>query len=207
LSKWVGESEKAVREIFRKARQTSPTILFFDEIDSLVPRRGAGGDAHVTERVVNQMLSEMDGLESLNDVVVIAATNRPDMVDPALLRQGRFDRIIMAPTPDEQSRRVIFLLYMGKMPVSDDVDVDKLAKKTQGYVGSDIEGVCREAGMIALREDASIEKVTMKHFVAALDVVKASVSKDIEEAYAKLENYFSAARAQQIKEENVSYFG
>ena len=110
LSKWVGESEKAVREIFRKARQTAPTILFFDEIDALVPRRSSGGgDNHSTERVVNQMLTEMDGLESLNDVVIIAATNRPDMLDPALLRQGRFDRIILTPIPDVKGRKKIFL--------------------------------------------------------------------------------------------------
>ena len=115
LSKWVGESEKAVREIFRKARQTAPTILFFDEIDALAPRRSSGSENHVSERLVNQMLTEMDGLESLNDVVVVAATNRPDMVDPALLRQGRFDRIILTPTPNEKARKHIFEIYLQKM--------------------------------------------------------------------------------------------
>jgi transitional endoplasmic reticulum ATPase len=209
LSKWVGESEKAVREIFRKARQTSPTILFFDEIDALVPRRGRGnGDgSQTTEKIVNQVLTEMDGLESLNDVLVIGATNRPDIIDPALLRQGRFDRVIFTPVADEEGRKKIFEIYMDKMPLSKDIDVNKLASKTKGYVGADIEGVCREAGMIALREDMKCEEVKMEHFVKALDVVKASVDKEIEEAYKQLENYFSTARAKQIKQEKADYFG
>ncbi len=207
LSKWVGESEKAVREIFRKARQTAPTILFFDEIDALVPRRGSGDDNKVHERVVNQVLTEMDGLESLNDVLVIGATNRPDMVDPALLRQGRFDRVILTTIPDDEGRKNIFKIYLARMPIAKDVDVDKLAKKTQGYVGSDIEGVCREAGMIALREDFKAKEVTMAHFVKALDVVKPSVDKEIEETYKDLEDYFSSARAKQIKEDKAGYVG
>ena len=209
LSKWVGESEKAVREIFRKARQTSPTILFFDEIDALVPRRGRGnGDgSQTTEKIVNQVLTEMDGLESLNDVLVIGATNRPDIIDPALLRQGRFDRVIFTPVADEEGRKKIFGIYMEKMPLSKDIDVSKLASKTKGYVGADIEGVCREAGMIALREDLKCEEVKMEHFIKALDVVKASVDKEIEEAYKQLENYFSTARAKQIKQEKADYFG
>jgi len=207
LSKWVGESEKAVREIFRKARQTAPTILFFDEIDALVPRRGAGGDTRVSERIVNQVLTEMDGLEALNDVVVIGATNRPDIVDPALLRQGRFDRIISAPVPDETAREHIFKIYLEKMPLEEDVDPAKLAKETKGYVGSDIEGVCREAAIIALREDIKAEKVAMKHFKQALDTVKASITKEVEEVYKKLEDYFTTARAQEIKEDKASYFG
>jgi len=209
LSKWVGESEKAVREIFRKARQTSPTILFFDEIDALVPRRGRGnGDgSQTTEKIVNQVLTEMDGLESLNDVLVIGATNRPDIIDPALLRQGRFDRVIFTPVADEEGRKKIFEIYMEKMPLSKDIDVNKLASKTKGYVGADIEGVCREAGMIALREDMKCEEVKMEHFIKALDVVKASVDKEIEETYKQLEDYFSTARAKQIKQEKADYFG
>tara|TARA_Y100000310_G_C20675515_1_gene812807 strand:+ start:480 stop:2780 length:2301 start_codon:yes stop_codon:yes gene_type:complete len=207
LSKWVGESEKAVREIFRKARQTAPTILFFDEIDALVPRRNTSSDSHVSERIVNQMLTELDGLESLNDVVVLAATNRPDIVDPALLRQGRFDRMILTPTPDEAGRKKIFEIYLEKMSLDKDIEITKLAKKTAGYVGSDIEGVCREAAMIALREDIKNTKVKMEHFVSALEVVPPSVSKDVEEAYEKLKNYFSSARARQIKEEKAGYFG
>lgn len=208
LSKWVGESEKAVREIFRKARQTAPTILFFDEIDSLAPRRSSGGgDSHVTERVVNQLLTEIDGLESLNDVVVIGATNRPDIVDPGLLRQGRFDRVIFTSIPSAEERKKILDIYVKGMPLATDVKVDELADQTDGYVGSDIEGVCREAGMIALREDIKSEKVTMEHFLKALDAVKPSVDKEIEEAYRELENYFSSARAKQIKEKRADYVG
>jgi transitional endoplasmic reticulum ATPase len=218
LSKWVGESEKALRKIFAKARQTSPTILFFDEIDSLVPRRtGSSNDAGVSERLVNQMLTEMDGLESLHDVVVIAATNRPDMVDPALLRQGRFDRIILTPVPDEKGRKNIFNIYLKKMTILGQFDDDeeknrdlyaeKLAKETKGYVGADIEGVCREGAMIALREDAKAKEVKMEHFKAALDVVKPSVNKEVEEAYENLADYFSAARAKEITEEKTSYVG
>jgi transitional endoplasmic reticulum ATPase len=208
LSKWVGESEKAVREIFRKARQTSPTILFFDEIDALVPRRGGSSEGHrVSEKMVNQMLTEMDGLESLNDVVVIAATNRPDIVDPALLRQGRFDRIIFTPVPDVEGRKKIFEIYVEGMPVAKDVDIIQLADKTEGYVGADIEGVCREAAMIALRENMGSKEITLKHFEEALNVVKPSVDKEVEEAYDKLADYFSAARAKQIKHEKADYFG
>ena len=207
LSKWVGESEKAVREIFRKARQTAPTILFFDEIDALVPRRSSsGGDNHSTERVVNQMLTEMDGLESLNDVVIVAATNRPDIVDPALLRQGRFDRIILIPIPDLKGRKKIFEIYTEKMPKAKGVDIDELAEKTEGYVGADIEGVCREAAMIALREDLNVKSVKMEHFLQALDVVKPSVDKEIEEVYKNLEEYFTTARAKEIQEK-AAYFG
>lgn len=207
LSKWVGESEKAVREMFRKARQTAPTILFFDEIDSLAPRRNAGSDSKVSERVVNQMLTEMDGLESLNDVVIIGATNRPDIVDPALLRQGRFDRVIMTPVPDKEARKEIWQIYLDKMPLANDVEITKLAEKSKGYVGSDIEGVCREAAMIALREDLKSKEIQMKHFLEALDSVHPSVDKEVEEAYKKLESYFSSARAKQIKETKADYFG
>lgn len=244
LSKWVGESEKAVREIFRKARQTAPTILFFDEIDSLVPRRSGGDDAKVHERVVNQMLTEMDGLESLHDVVIIGATNRPDMLDPALLRQGRFDRLIFTSVPDEEGRKKIFEIYLQKMPVDfdgteeetmslkevDSLDnkeskvakkrnvlkekfLQKLAGKTEGYVGADIEGVCREAAMIALREMISLKeelkskKIKMDHFEKALKIIKPSVDKEIEDTYKELEDYFGKARAKQIKEGKADYFG
>lgn len=207
LSKWVGESEKAVREIFRKARQTAPTILFFDEIDALVPKRSSGSsDNHSTERIVNQMLTEMDGLESLNDVVIIAATNRPDIVDPALLRQGRFDRIILTPVPDAKGRKKIFEIYTEKMPKAKDFDINELAEKTEGYVGADIEGVCREAAMIALRNDLNAKIVKMEHFLSALEVVKPSVDKEIEEVYKQLEEYFSTARAKEIQEK-AAYFG
>jgi len=206
LSKWVGESEKAVREVFKKARQVSPTIIFFDEIDSLAPRRGMGADSHVTERVVNQILTEMDGLEELHDVVVIAATNRPDIVDPALLRPGRFDRLILTPVPDKAARKKIFEVHTKHMPLAKDVDLDKLAEMTEGYVGADIEALCREAAMIALRENIESKEVKMKHFKEAMKKVGPSVTKDIEKAYEEFAKQSRAARAKQMKEE-ISYMG
>ncbi len=208
LSKWVGESEKAIREIFRKARQTAPTILFFDEIDALAPRRGmSSGDSRVGERMVNQLLTEMDGLESLNDVVIIAATNRPDIVDPALLRPGRFDRIIMAPVPDEKAREKIFEVHLKGMPLNKNIQIKELAKKTEGYVGADIEGLCREAAMIALREKLDTKKIDAEHFNKALTKIRPSVDKEIEKTYKELEGYFRAAKAKEIKEERPSYMG
>ncbi|HOK58429.1 MAG TPA: CDC48 family AAA ATPase [Methanothrix sp.] len=152
MSKWVGESERAVREVFRKAKQAAPALIFFDEIDSIVPARDSGRDSHVTERVVSQLLTEIDGLVELKDVVVLAATNRPDLIDPSLLRPGRFDRMIYIPMPDRAARKKIFEIYMRRMPVADDVDIDELAARTEGYTGADIEMICREAGMLALRE-------------------------------------------------------
>lgn len=152
MSKWVGESERAVREVFRKAKQAAPALIFFDEIDSIVPARDSGRDSHVTERVVSQLLTEIDGLVELKDVVVLAATNRPDLIDPSLLRPGRFDRMIYIPMPDLSARKKIFEIYMRRMPVAGDVDIDELAARTEGYTGADIEMICREAGMLALRE-------------------------------------------------------
>ncbi len=207
LSKWVGESEKAVREVFKKARQTSPTIIFFDELDSLVPVRGASSDSHVTERVVNQMLTEMDGLENLNDVVILAATNRPDMVDTALLRPGRFDRIILTPAPDEKTRLNIFKVHTKKMPLTNNVELKELAKKTEGYAGSDIEAVCREAAIIALRQDMKTKEVDIKHFEKALNKVRPSITKEIEQAYEGIQDSFKTKRAKQMKEEKPSYMG
>ncbi|MBI4451111.1 CDC48 family AAA ATPase [Candidatus Woesearchaeota archaeon] len=206
LSKWVGESEKAVREVFKKARQAAPSVIFFDEIDSIAPRRGASADSHVTERVVNQMLTEMDGLDSLQDVVVIGATNRPDILDTALLRPGRFDRIILTSVPDEKARIEIFKVHTEGMPLKD-VDIHELASKTAGYVGADIDSLCREAAIIALREDIEAKHVTMKNFESALEVVRASVTKEVEKAYAQIRDQFSGARAKQMKEELPSYFG
>jgi transitional endoplasmic reticulum ATPase len=151
LNKWVGESEKAVRETFRKARQASPCVIFMDEIDSIVPVRGTGGDSNVTERVVSQMLTELDGLEPMNDVVVIAATNRPDMIDPALLRPGRFDKSIYVAPPDKESRKSIFEIHTKGKPMEEDVDLDKLADQTEGCTGADISAICNEAVMSAVR--------------------------------------------------------
>lgn len=173
LSKWVGESEKGVREVFRKARQTAPTVIFFDEIDSIASvRSGSTADSGVTQRVVNQLLTEIDGLEELQDVAVIAATNRPDILDPALLRPGRFDRHVKVDDPDREARLAIFKVHTKDMPLADDVNLEKLADKTEGYVGADIEAVCREAAMLTLRENMDAEEVPMKHFLEAMEKIK-----------------------------------
>lgn len=206
LSKWVGESEKAVREVFKKARQVAPAIIFFDEVDSLAPRRGTGSDNQVSERVVNQLLTELDGLEEMHDVVVIAATNRPDIVDPALLRPGRFDRIILTPAPDEKSRVAIFKVHTHGMPLKD-VSLDTLASRTEGYVGADIEAICREAAIYALRTDINAKEITMDHFEEALKKVRPSVTKEIEDEYESLKQQFSAARGKQMVEEKPAYMG
>lgn len=206
LSKWVGESEKAVREVFKKARQTAPTIIFFDEIDSLAPRRGMSSDSNVTERVVNQILTEIDGLEGMNDIVIIGATNRPDMLDTALLRPGRFDRIILTHVPDFASRLEVFKVHTKNMPLKD-VDIEDLAERTEGYVGADIEAVCREAAILALRENISAKLVTMPHFEEALKKVPHSVTKDVEKMYEDLRERFRGARAKEMKQELPIYFG
>ncbi|MBI4452930.1 CDC48 family AAA ATPase [Candidatus Woesearchaeota archaeon] len=270
LSMYVGESEKAVRQIFKKARQVSPCIIFFDEVDALAPRRGASSDSHVSERVVNQLLTEIDGLEDLHDVVVIAATNRPDIVDTALLRPGRFDRMILTPIPDERSRLEIFKVHTKGMPISIEgeqvkqkkmvavksmtgssseiendsrrsnklasrmavdepvtsrdfkshktiVELDEvktkddllmqLAKKTEGYVGADIEAVCREAAILTLREDINSRDILPRHFEKALDKVRPSVTKDVEKYYEELQEQLTAARAKQMLDEKPGYMG
>jgi len=184
FSKWVGESEKAIREVFRKARMAAPAVIFFDEIDSLVPRRGAGfSDSGVSERVISQLLTEMDGIVTLEDIVIIAATNRPDIVDPAVLRPGRFDRLIYVPEPDEQSRLQIFKIYTKDMPLAKDVDVTSLVALSKGYSGADIEALCREAAMIALRRDVNSKEVTMKDFQDAIKRAGPSVTPDMEKWY------------------------
>jgi len=187
LSKWVGESEKRIREVFKKAKQVSPSIIFFDEIDSLATMRNSlSGDSRVGERVVSQLLAEMSGLEDLHDVVVIAATNRPDMVDTALLRPGRFDRQILVPPPDEKSRLKIFKIHTKNMPLYK-VDLKKLAKKTDGYSGADIEALCREAALNAMRENINAKKVTMKHFEKALEEIKPSITKEMIKYYQQID--------------------
>jgi len=179
LSKWVGESEKAVRETFRKARQAAPCVVFLDEIDSIAPVRGGSHDSNVSERVVSQLLTEMDGLESLHNVTVIAATNRPDIIDPGLLRPGRFDRLVFVPPPDLEARKEILRIHTKGKPIADDVKLDELAKKMDGFTGADIAAVCNEAVMLAIRDivisgkdldDKELEKrkVGMKYFEAAM---------------------------------------
>ncbi len=178
LSKWVGESEKAVRETFRKARMATPCVIFIDEIDAIAPHRGGGDEGNrVTERVVDTLLTEMDGLTGLKNVVVIAATNRPELLDMALMRGGRFDRIIEIPAPEEKTRLEILKIHSKGMPLSKNVDLADAAKKTDGYTGADLENVCREAGMSAIRRSVDAKEVTQKDFEDALSLVKPSVTK------------------------------
>ena len=187
LSKWYGESEKRVEEIFRKARQVAPSIIFLDELDALVPiRGGAMGEPHATERIVNQLLNEMDGLEELHGVVVIGATNRPDIIDPALLRPGRFDELILAPVPDQESRRKIFQVHLKKAPLAEDIDIDELIGQTDQYTGADIAAVVRKAGRLALREDMKASKISQKHFLAALQEIGPSVTPDTMKYYSQM---------------------
>ncbi|MBU1204133.1 MAG: AAA family ATPase [Nanoarchaeota archaeon] len=196
LNKFVGESEKGVRKVFEKARQVSPAIIFFDEIDSMAPRRGYGSDSQVTERVVNTMLSEMDGLEELGEVVVLAATNRIDILDPALLRPGRFDRLLLTKPPTKSEREAIFAIHSKKMPLAKDVILKKMAEKTEGYVGADIEAVCREAGMLTLRENLKSKEIKNKHFEQALRKVRPSVTPQMMEKYKKVEeDYIQKTKA------------
>jgi len=190
LSKWVGESEKAVREIFARAKQVAPCIVFFDEIDSIAPRRGTRTDSGVTDRIVNQLLTEMDGIEKLEGIVVLAATNRPDIVDPALLRPGRFDRIIYVPQPDYAARLEILKIHTRKMPLDADVDLGKIARITELYSGADLAALCREAAMTALREAGRPTKVKMAHFIKALQVVGPSLTKEDLERYEKIADEF-----------------
>ncbi len=194
LSKWVGESEKAVREIFRKARTAAPAIIFFDEIDAIAPIRGGHlGDSNVSERVVSQLLTEMDGLESMKDIIVLAATNRPELVDRALLRTGRFDIRVFVDAPTAEGRRQIFDIYTKNMRLNNDIDFDRLVAETEYYVGSDIKELCRQAGMQALRED--VEIVSWKHFEAALKKVPASITPDDIERFKRINDEFRRSAA------------
>jgi transitional endoplasmic reticulum ATPase len=218
LSKWVGESEKGVRETFRRAKQVSPTIILFDELDAVAPTRGASSDSHVTERVVSQLLTELDGLEALKDVVVIGATNRPDMVDVALLRPGRLDRLVYIPPPNASSRAQIFAIHLQGKPLADDVDIEQLAKETDGYVGADIEAICREAAMLALRdfikpemtpeqvnEGAATIKINKGHLYAAINRVKPTASRDMLHQYENIAKEFAkfSVTEEEVKEKAV----
>ncbi|MBC7081152.1 MAG: CDC48 family AAA ATPase [Thermoplasmatales archaeon] len=185
FSKWVGESEKAIRELFKKAKQTAPSIVFFDEIDAIAPRRGSHEGTRVTETVVNQLLTSIDGLEQMSDVVIIGATNRPDIIDPSLLRPGRFDELVLVGIPDKEARKSIFKIHTKNMPLAKDVSIDELAGIAEGYVGADIEAICREAGMMALRENAN--EVTREHFMRAMKEVHPSVDEEMMEYYKEME--------------------
>ena len=183
FSKWVGESEKAIREIFRRARMAAPSIVFFDEFDALVPSRGSGGDSRVTERVISQLLTEIDGLVSLQNVVVIAATNRPDIIDPAVLRPGRFDRRVYVPPPDEEARLKIFEIMTEAMPLDNSVNLELLSRRMNGYSGADIDSIVREAGLYALRRDLDTSSVTMGDFELALSEIVPSITPQMVDWY------------------------
>ncbi len=187
LSKWYGESEQQISRLFARARQVAPTVIFIDELDSLVPARGGGmGEPQVTERVVNTILAEMDGLEELQSVVVVGATNRPNLIDPALLRPGRFDELIYVTVPDEKGRRRILDIHTHAMPLSYDVDLDALARRTVRFSGADLEDLVRRAGLHALRADLATRQVTAADFAKALEDTRASVTEDMERDYQQM---------------------
>jgi transitional endoplasmic reticulum ATPase len=188
LSKWYGESEQQISRLFARARQVAPCIIFIDELDSLVPARGAGGagEPQVTERVVNTLLAEMDGIEEMQAVVVIGATNRPTLIDPALLRPGRLDELIYVTVPDKAGREHILKIHAKSMPLAKDVDLSDLAARTEKFTGADLEDLTRRAGLAALRESLKAKKVTKAHFDAALAETRASVTADMEKEYEKI---------------------
>ena len=220
LSKWVGESEKGVREIFRKARQAAPCIIFFDEIDAIAPKRGSDfGDSHVTERVISQLLTELDGLEILTNVIVIAATNRPDIIDAALLRPGRFDRILYVPPPDRDSRIQIIKIHTKKKPLSEDVKFEELADRTDGYTGADIASLSSAAVMLALREHISKYqnpnqakknvqelKVYMRHFEEAMKKIRPLSTQELN-MYKKISEQFGRPdtewKSEMVSDKNI----
>lgn len=203
-SKWVGESERMIRDLFRRAKQVSPCIIFFDEMDALAPRRGAMYGEHATESIVSQVLTEMSGLEELKGVVVIAATNRPDMIDPALLRPGRFDRQVLVPAPAEKERLEIFKVHTKNVPLKN-VNLESFAKVTDGFSGADIEALVREAAMDALRENIKSKEIKMKHFENALKRVSPSISKDVKAYYDKFIE--RQRKIREKEEEAVAYIG
>jgi transitional endoplasmic reticulum ATPase len=205
LSKWYGESEKRIAEVFTRARQVAPSIIFLDELDSLAPIRGASvGEPQVTARILNQLLSEMDGLEELRAVVVIGATNRPDIIDPALLRPGRFDELILVPVPDAGARKEIFKVHTSKMALAEDVNIDELVSLTDQYTGADIAAVCKKAGRDALREDLHAKEVKQKHFLQALSETGPSVTPDTMKYYQAVQSSLRKRQSKEI-EENPFY--
>ncbi len=206
MSKWVGESEKAIRVIFKKARQASPAVVFIDEADAIAPKRGLQNSSGVTERIVNQLLTSIDGLETLERVVVLAATNRPDIIDEALLRTGRFDRLIYVAPPDLTARVAILKVHTKKMPL-EGVDIQELASRTDGFVGSDLASICRQAGLQALRETPNAKKVTGRHFDLALQNAHASVDKETLKFYEQFARSVSSVRVTTRREsaEEVIY--
>jgi len=203
MSKWVGESERAIRLIFKKAKQVSPSIIFLDELDAIAPQRGSGYDSGASERVVDQILTSLDGLESLGQVTVLAATNRPDIVDKALLRPGRFDRIVLVPVPDRDSRLEILKVHTARMPLKG-VDLEDLAERTDGFVGADLEALCREAALAALRNDPNAREVRMADFEKALTVVYPSTNDETMRYY---ERFRQDLRSSLIRKGESAGFG
>jgi transitional endoplasmic reticulum ATPase len=196
FSKWVGESEKGIREVFRKGRSAAPSIIFFDELDSVAPKRGMGSDdSGASEHVISQLLTEMDGIEALVNVVVIGASNRPDMIDPAILRPGRFDRLIFVPPPDNATRLQILKIHTRNMPLADGVDINQITSQAAGYSGADLEAVCREAGLISLRRNIETKSVMMEDFRDALERVKPSMTAEMENWYKGFTKRFKKPRA------------
>ena len=204
MSKWVGESEKKLREVFRKAKQVSPCIVFLDELDALAPTRGTGGDNNVSDRLVDQLLTSMDGLENMEGVITIGATNRPEVIDSALLRPGRFDRMILVGEPDEDARKKILKIHTKSVPLKN-VKLGVLAKKMVGYTGADIEGVVREAAILALRKDHNAKEVTMKHFEDALELVVPSITEDTVKYYEEIGKRLRRSRRGERRSETDLY--
>jgi len=208
LSMWVGKSEEGMRKIFERARQVAPCIIFFDEIDSLAGKRGMEQGTKVTERVLNQMLAEMDGIEDVNDILVIGATNRPDMLDPAILRPGRFDKILLVNAPDEIGRENILKIHTKNMPIKNKESLIKeIAKKAEGYTGADLEALAREAALLSLRENLNAEEVHKKHFEEALNKVKPSVTTNTIKVYKKVEEQFLKSAKSATPMQEGSYLG
>ena len=204
FSKFVGESEESIREVFKKARQVAPCILFIDEIDSIATRRGNRSDSGVGDRVVNQLLTELDGIESLEGVTVIAATNRPDLIDPAILRPGRIDRNIEVEVPGLEARKKILEVHTRDMPLHKDIDIEKLAEETKGYVGSDIESLCREAGMFSLRNNPDSEEVKWEDFEAAMEEVQPTATDENVEHYRQMMKRME--KVEEVEKESPDYY-
>ena len=204
LSKYVGESEKAIREVFRKAKMAAPCIIFFDEFDSIAPSRGRHNtDSGVSEKVLSQFLTELDGLEVKKDIIVIAATNRPDILDPALIRPGRIDRILLVTAPDEDGREQILNIFTKGMPLAANVNLTKINKNLDGFSGADVETLCREAGMIALRENLRARKITGEHFKLALESLYPSITPEIIKWYEDFGKKLKSRTIQQSKEDQM----
>ncbi len=203
LSKWYGESEQQISRLFARARQVAPCIIFIDEMDSLVPARGGGmGEPQVTERVVNTILAEMDGVEDMQSVIVIGATNRPNLIDPALMRPGRLDELIYVPLPDDAGRKHILGIQTKTMPLAEGVSLEVLAQRTERFSGADLEDLVRRAGMVALRESMEVKQVTWEHFEKALGEMRASVTPEMEKEY---ENIAGTLKAQAFKANSIGF--